>query len=402
MTTEAPKSRYTRQQFDQMIEDRKAEQVANLEAQRDVAEMDFDDEAPDQGNVIPDQEEPIEWFVDHYCPRTMFLLAGQEGIGKGLCAVWMATQFLSRRPKQGKVLILSTEDSGVEVRRRFTAAGLPKKEFDTRVFYGEQRLSEKYLGEFITQHDIQFIVLDALRDFTLRSTGVRGGANNDDATIRAALIRMRQFAQEHNIAIVGIHHTNKTSKDQGGKRVVVRERIGGAGAWQQVPRHVVFLDVRGSSDDDFAIGVTKSNLHPAGFTQTYTVDTVGGIGVKFQPRGDTEDELGMHQWKLDGDAQATVDPLTADEEYEIVLQALKQSRREDGTLLGAGPLWHEVLKDHGQIRKATIPAVLARIRADGIITGKTVKIEFTDEVIAREEAELEEKNRELRAKKGRK
>lgn len=371
-----------------------------LEAERLLMEWDYDDVEPTQGCDIPKDAPPQEFLIDHYCPRTLFLLAGEEGIGKGLCAVWMAAKILNQRPRLGNVLVMSTEDDAAEIRRRFKVAGIADKAFDTRVFHVEPRLSFKFLGEFIKKHDIVFIVADALRDYTPRPPGRQ--SNNDDATVRQGLVQLRSFAQEHNVAIAGIHHTNKMSRDQSGRRTVTRERIGGAGAWQQVVRHVVFLDHRGQAEDEFAMGIVKSNLHPIGFVQAYDVEPVGGLGVKFTPVGDVEESLSMYNWLLEADDVKTTDPLTAEEEYEIVLEALKETQREDGSLLGAGALWHEALKDHGQIKKATIPNVMARIRADGLITGRTVKIEWTADVEARlleEQQELEDERKRLRGRK---
>lgn len=406
MTDKTIKSRYTKQHLDQMIEDRKVERVAGIEADREIAELDYDDIEPTIGKQIPKDRPPMEYFVDHYAPRCLFLLSGQEGLGKGLCAVWMAAQVI-RQNKDGNVLFLSTEDDAPEIRRRFRAAGIKDPVFDKRVFHGEYRLSEKFLGEVVEKHNIVFIVMDALRDFTLRTSGIRGGASNDDTGVRASVIRIRQFAQKYGITVVGIHHTNKMRLGSDGRRAGVRERIGGAAAWQQVPRHTVMVDER--NDGVRAISIPKSNIHPEGFTMTYMLEDValpgGDNGKRFVPSGLIDEELSMNQWLSEVDGQAPLEQLSAEEEYDLVLEALKDTKRDDGTLLGAGPLWHEAFKDQGTVRKTSIAPILARIRADGIITGHTVKIEFTDEVLAREalELELEQEAKRLGLKtKGRK
>jgi len=348
-------------------------------------EWEYEDTPPSCILEYPDDQESVEWLIDHYCPRTLFLLAGQEGIGKGLAAIWMTKEVLKNTT--GAVLFMSTEDSGSEIHRRLNVAGVPKTH-RKRVFHVEHRSSFKVLGEFVEAHDVVLIVADAIRDY-MPPSGNRNANNNDDSTVRAGLVKWRSFAQEHNIAVAGIHHTNKAKFDNSGRRILTRERIGGAAAWQQVVRHVVFLDSRGHVPNmEHALGVIKSNHHPApGFTMGYTVTPVGGLGVKFVPASTVYDDLDIYDWVCETDTVINHDELTADEEYDIVLQALKETQRDDGTLLGAGPLWHEALKDHGQIKKATIPAVLARIRADGLITGRTVKIEWTADVEARKELE---------------
>jgi hypothetical protein len=392
------KRKYEDEDVEKIINDEAAKQAIRQMASDKVAEWNYDDVPPVCLTDVPEDTPPPEFLIEHYCPRSLFLLAGEEGIGKGLCAVWMALQVLRQTQPKGTVLFMSTEDDAAEIHRRFSAAGLPKKD-RKRVFHVEKRMSFKALAEFITKHNVQFIVADALRDYTPRAPG-RPSNHNDDATVRDGLVQWRAFAQEFDVAIAGIHHTNKMSKDQSGHRTVTRERIGGAGAWQQVVRHVVFLDRRGRRpDDQYALGVVKSNFMPKGFTQEYHIDTVGGLGVRFNPSGEVSDDLEMYDWLLESDTVVAVDALSAEEEYDIVLQALRDTQREDGTLLGAGPLWHEALKDHAQIKKATIPAVLARIRADGLITGHTVRVEWTADVEARLEQELEDKRAELRRKK---
>ena len=95
------------------------------------------------------EHEKIEWLVEHYLPRTLTLLVGEEGAGKGLMGVWFALQQL----KAGRnVLFLSTEDTASEVKGRLVAAAWKPK--SGQMHHLSEPRAMEYLRQYIVEQKI--------------------------------------------------------------------------------------------------------------------------------------------------------------------------------------------------------------------------------------------------------
>jgi putative DNA primase/helicase len=97
--------------------------------------------------------------------------------------------------------------------------------------------------------EIVLVIMDPLRSL---AAGLKG---NDDDEIRPMLETLQRLASRRSVAIVGVLHVNKRSD------LDAILRIGGAGAWTQVPR-ASYLVAR---DREQCLGEMRSTLAPAKF-----------------------------------------------------------------------------------------------------------------------------------------
>jgi putative DNA primase/helicase len=195
------------------------------------------------------------------------IVAGLPGHGKSVLASAVAAALSTGAsfPSSGvaneprKCLIWSTEEpaeSIIRPRLRQLRADLSK----VGIIDGRRKQDGDVVGfsfvdlpllESALEADprIVLVVLDPLRSLAA------GLKSNSDDDVRPMLEELQRLAGRRSIAIVGVLHVNKRSD------LDAILRIGGAGAWTQVPR-ASFLVAR---DPEQLPGETRSTLAPAKF-----------------------------------------------------------------------------------------------------------------------------------------
>jgi hypothetical protein len=253
----------------------------------DVEGVEDDDERPKRRSVLVRSDEveeapPTQWFWKPYFPAGhLVMLDGEEGIGKGLFAIWLTMQCLTGKwSDRPGVLWLTTEDTHQELAQRMRAAGYEAEKHPHALFWDLERHWPNFqhdlglLKQAIERNDISAVFLDPGRSFL----GVSDF--NDEAKIRPAMERLRLIAASTGALIVFIHHHNKMDSNS----TTLRMRVGGSGAFRQVVRHQVTMSVVGA-DRAFAVG--KSNLaDAAGTVRLYRIRKHQALDSAFFELGD--------------------------------------------------------------------------------------------------------------------
>lgn len=238
--------------------------------------------------------ESVEWLWRYWlAKKKLHMLAGQPSAGKTGAAIVMAAT-VSRGDSGGRwpdgteappgnVVFWTCEDGLADtIIPRLIAAGANMN----RVFVltgteenGRQRAfsPEKDLGPLMQRvaeiGNVSLIIIDPILQ-------VVSGDSHKNAEVRRALEPLVAFAEEHDIAILGITHVNKRSK---GKDLI--DRITGSLAYTAVAR-IVILAIRGAKTEgndacnSCVLVRAKSNLGPidGGFayqTRTHRFEYLG-------------------------------------------------------------------------------------------------------------------------------
>ena len=173
------------------------------------------------------EEKDIEWLIGARIPRGMIsTFVGLPGSGKSICAAFLASKIStgqglnceaeiwpSRAP--GRVLIFAFEDSAeTTLRPRLEAMGadLDRIEVCEVKARGKDESGINLHKDFhlIEQHAIEFapdlIVIDPVN-----SAWGAGKDQNDDVESRQVLGPYKRLAEERNLSVLLITHTNKRS-----------------------------------------------------------------------------------------------------------------------------------------------------------------------------------------------
>jgi hypothetical protein len=160
--------------------------------------------------------EHVTWIWDGYVPMgVLTLLVGDGGLGKSTLTAWLASR-LSHGTLPGEcqgrpatTLFLGEDEAGRVLVPRLVAAGADldyiqaweDDDADEPVLPSD----EPRLAATVREHNVRAIVLDPLDDYIL----LRGDSHNA-RNVSQALKPWRKFAREYNLAVVGVHHVNKS------------------------------------------------------------------------------------------------------------------------------------------------------------------------------------------------
>jgi putative DNA primase/helicase len=227
------------------------------------------------------------WLWEPYIPRgEITILAGSPASGKTTAWISLAAALTGERTlpdghvvEKCSVLYYSAEDSYETcIGAKFLASG-----GDDMCFYEAEAISDSKTGAlrvFDPRHDfealgeecvqrgnIDLLVIDNIADSIL-------GDSNSNADVRSSLIRLREIAQTHNFAILGVSHLRK-----GSQGTAAAERVLGSTAFVSVPRTVFSLE-RGENGNPSVFIASKANYSKVGLGFTYTVEptTIQGSG----------------------------------------------------------------------------------------------------------------------------
>jgi hypothetical protein len=206
------------------------------------------------------KSKPPEWaWQDRIALGALNLIVGNEGTGKGTLACWTLAQ-ITRGQLPGDlhstpatVAIIGDEDDFDDVwtpRLHAAGADLDRVELIER---GDGSLIElaadrAHLAEVIVERRVKLLYLDALID-TL-------GSGTDDwrtKQVRDALAPARHIAREHECAVLGSLHPNKS----GG---TFRQLVSGSVAFNAVSRSSLLLAAHPDDEDRRVLVRGKGNL----------------------------------------------------------------------------------------------------------------------------------------------
>lgn len=203
---------------------------------------------------------PVRWVWKPFVPLgCLTLTEGEEGIGKGYLAAWLAV----RVARAGKAVVwLTSEERSEKIQARLDLLGYDAATMgpivqllvtdETLVTMPRDRSYFLALAKQLGA-PIALIVVDVLRDHSAPPADleIRFRSNNDETWIRPAARSWERLAEELGAAVLGLHHRNKSSEG------TARTKSTGSGAWRQVCRHVlVMAKVRGQC----ALAMDKTNV----------------------------------------------------------------------------------------------------------------------------------------------
>jgi hypothetical protein len=162
---------------------------------------------------------PVSWAVPDILPSGVTLFGGREKMGKswlafGLC-ISVATGGVAlgtKRVPQGDALYLSLEDGERRLHRRINKLAEPDTDL-SRLHYRTEwesvdRGGVEDLHKWLDSHpETRLVVMDILKRIRPHTTGRRGMYDDDYDAVRPFV----PLANEHDVAIVLVHHLNQQS-----------------------------------------------------------------------------------------------------------------------------------------------------------------------------------------------
>lgn len=154
-----------------------------------------------------------EWLVAaHISVSTTLVLFADGGVGKTLLGYDIGKAIATGKPwngfrvRQGKVLIVQTDEPEIDTRERLNIAN-----FATEVARGAVQIETNWqfsqirrLREWIARERPVFVMIDSLT-----SANRISGDQEKDATYASSLYELRDIANEYNCSIMVLHHENK-------------------------------------------------------------------------------------------------------------------------------------------------------------------------------------------------
>lgn len=172
---------------------------------------------------------PIPWIVPGVLAnKAVTMIYGDPGVGKSLTALALARAIsqgdnaMGLDCKKDKILLLDAENGKDEIHRRIRALGFEDGLYPCEVTGFSLDVNFSLLEDHLWQAGCPGVVfLDSLRSLWPE------GDENDSATVTRLLQMLQEFSRKYNLAILIIHHPNKS----GGFR--------GSGALSAVPEIVI-------------------------------------------------------------------------------------------------------------------------------------------------------------------
>jgi AAA domain-containing protein len=198
----------------------------------------------------------------------LVLVEGEEGVGKGMFAAWVAVMVASGAWGPARAVFwLSSEEEPEEVQNRLLAVGYKPGVHELvqfiRVLEDEDESSDdtirlprdfRALRDLVLEERVGLVITDVLRDHVNppERLGRIQVSNNDETWVRPAAGSWERLATQADATILGLHHRNKGAG-------TARQRSTGTIAWRQRARVVVVLAM---AEDERAFAQDKINVGP--------------------------------------------------------------------------------------------------------------------------------------------
>lgn len=168
---------------------------------------------------LTEQTEDREWLIaGHLSAGTTAVLFADGGVGKTLLAYDLCKAIASGQPwngfktKQGKVMIVQTDEPRIDMRERLTTAGFEEFTDDQVVVTTDWQFSRmKELRAKVEKERPLFVVIDS---FTSANRAAEAGSEWD-ATYGTPLYGLRDIADTYGCSFLVLHHENKAGGARG-------------------------------------------------------------------------------------------------------------------------------------------------------------------------------------------
>jgi|LSQX01.3.fsa_nt_gb RecA-family ATPase len=249
-------------------------------------------------DVKPEQQEYL--WKPFLAKGTFGLLAGEAGVGKTTIAIDLAARLTTNANWPdgtiniwtGGALLSASEDSFQKINKHRSHAAKVEhsklyvvvSSFDP-ITQTESLIKE--LKVLVPERNIEFIIIDPLVDW------VKGDLNKAN-DVRNSIRKLVSFAEEFDVAILGITHFAKVKEG-----VALIDRILGSQAFSAYAR-VVLIAAKDKNGDCY-LGFAKNNYHRTDKVIKYSIEpcevTYDGIEGSFETTkinwGDTHDYISI-------------------------------------------------------------------------------------------------------------
>lgn len=290
---------------------------------------------------------PIQWLARHRVPRgAITVLVGDEGIGKSLLWVWLASkittgqaapEFGIKAGKPGHIVLFLAENG-------FTDMDLPRMEaagVDTSYVHpyctdadgsGTPPLDLFAVNDIMhADYTPSLIVADPWLDMVPSDLSVKDGQQ-----AKRALRPWRELAVKTNAGVLLVCHTNRTDSAN------VRDKYGATAELRKTARMTLFAQIDEESER-LTIGPEKSNVVARGVPASEF--TIHGV-----PKDGFEDDVPVLEF-------AGVSEKTA---ADLVVEKWEADRPEQTTRRTAAQKWLEsYLKAHGPSKRQDVISAAA-------------------------------------------
>jgi KaiC/GvpD/RAD55 family RecA-like ATPase len=189
-------------------------------------------------DFLSQSSEGMSWILPGMLPKgEMALLAAQAKAGKTLLAcdvayaVLTGTRAIGETAKQGKVLLVSSDESLASTRRRLYARGfdLISNPDSFRIMTALDLNDLSTLEAQLEDFRPDLVVIDSLTSVTLHSN-----ISEKDAEFAKTIYKLKDLTGRYEAASILIHHENKSKEAKGIEKVSGSARITAAvwGIWQ--------------------------------------------------------------------------------------------------------------------------------------------------------------------------
>lgn len=289
-----------------------ARSVARYAPDPDIEiELDDDEERPEYDPMAAflsthsmPEPEPMQWLWHPYLPEgRLTMIEGEEGIGKGMFAVWLALRVAAGAPfeKGGArreprpVLWFSSEDDPQEdIFPRMLAAGYNREKHQPVRFQNLRHSDWHFpndrdkLMRVIERVEPGLIIFDPGRSYLAAPKGAEVSFNSE-AALRPGMQSLLHLSHDTHTTLLFVHHRNKKSEGSS------REKSTGSGVFRQVARHVLVFAQR---DTKRAFAVDKANhAEKAHTVRSWNVEPVEGTDTaKFTLGERMRDYVTIDEW----------------------------------------------------------------------------------------------------------
>lgn len=310
---------------------------------------------------------PPKWLRFPYLPAgRLVLVDGNEGIGKGMFATWVAVTAAAGGFDGGPAPVLwgSTEDDPAEdILRRLLAAGYDADTHEPIGFLSGEALAWRYpqdigrLAQVVRDNGVKVLILDPGRSFLgpPEGMGMSEFSYNNEALVRPGLEALNLLARKLDVMVLFIHHWNKNLTAS------IRVRSSGSAAFAQTVRHRVTLNYL---NGEHALAVEKSNLTSREHTVTaYCLTEVEEWDTARFTWGDPEMAVDLDEWEQQhrGEAKLT-------ETEEATLNASLVAAQAESELTPGDPFWtRDELRERFGIPQRLARSIIEELRQSGAV-----------------------------------
>ena len=166
---------------------------------------------------------PIDWIVEDLISPGLIVIAGKSKIGKSWLAMQLsnavenALSFLGKKTTTGAILHYSLEDGKIRTKNRWKQMGINPKKINYQ--FRDRKIKIPPLTKGLEQEiedwientpDAKLVIIDPYQKVKIPVGGKKMNAYEVD---NLNLQDLQTLAIKHNIAIVLIHHLNKSDKE---------------------------------------------------------------------------------------------------------------------------------------------------------------------------------------------